>query len=77
MGLHKQARSVLMKPSASVTISHLDKIHGPVVFVGPIVIFDAARTDIHEDHAAWTQEGHHSPGRRADVTIAVARISIG
>jgi hypothetical protein len=76
VGLHQQARAILLKPSAPVTISKFHKIHGPVIFVGPIVIFNAADTDIHENHAAWTQERHHAAVRRANISVTMAGISV-
>jgi len=76
MWLHQQAGAILMKPSASVTVSNFDKIHGPVVFVGPIVVFHASRADIHENHTARTQQWHHSPIRQTNVAVPLVGISI-
>jgi hypothetical protein len=76
MWLHQQARSILMEPSASVAVANFDKIHGPVVFVGPIVVFDAPHADIHENHTARSQQRHHAPVRQTNVTVAMARTSI-
>src|SRR5580692_8610990 len=77
MRLHKQARPVLLKPSATIAVTQLDKIHGAVVFIGPVVVFDVANTDIHENYTPRAQQGHHAPVRRADVSITVSGIAIG
>ncbi|HXJ40871.1 MAG TPA: hypothetical protein VNH18_16440 [Bryobacteraceae bacterium] len=74
--LHQQAGAMLMKPSASVTVANLDKIHRPVVFVGPIVVFDASHADIYENHTARTQQGHHPPVRQSNVPVPMVGISI-
>jgi hypothetical protein len=77
MGLHEQAHAVLMKPSTSVTVAQLHEIHRPVVFVGPIIVLDAADAYIHKNNAARAKQGHHTPVWRTDVSITVARITIG
>jgi hypothetical protein len=77
MGLHQQTSSVSMKPPAAVTIAHFDKIHGPVIFIGPIIVFDAVHAGVHKDYAAGTQQRHHAPIRGANVTIPMVCISIG
>src|ERR1700676_2627290 len=77
MRLHQQTRAVLVKPSAAVAFMQLDKIHGPVVFIGPVVVFNAAHGGIHENHAAGTEERYHAPVRQADIPITMAGIAIG
>jgi hypothetical protein len=65
-----------MEPSASVAVANFYKIHGPVVFVGPIVVLDPSHADIHKNHTARTQQWHHSPVGQTNVTVAMARTSI-
>ena len=57
MRLHKQARPVLLKPSATIAVAQLDKIHGAVVFIGPVVVLDAANADIHENYTPGRSRG--------------------
>jgi len=66
-----------MKPSTAVTVTQLDKIHGPVVFVCPVVVFDAAYGDIHENDAAGPQYWRHAAVRQTDIPIPLAGIAIG
>src|ERR1700722_7881107 len=77
MRLHKQARPVLLKPSATIAVTQLDKIHGTVVFIGPVVVFDAANADIQENYTPRAQQGHHAPVRRTDISITMSGIAIG
>ena len=77
MGLHEQARAILMEPTTTVAVAQLDKIHRPVVFIGPVVIFDAAYADIHKNYAAGTQYRHHASVRQPNISVAVAGIAIG
>ena len=76
MWLHLQAAAILMEPSASVTVANFDKIHGPVVLVSPIVVFEASHANIYEYHTAGTQQWHHSPVRQTNVTVSLVGISI-
>jgi hypothetical protein len=40
MGLHHQPRAFLVEPPATVSITHFDEIHRPVMLCGPIAIID-------------------------------------
>jgi hypothetical protein len=77
MGLHEQARAILLKPTAAVALAQFDKIHGAVVFVGPIIVFDAPHRDVDQDDATRAQDGRHAAIRQPDVTITVPGISVG
>src|SRR5580704_5335961 len=77
MRLHKQAHPVLLKPSATIAVAQLDKIHGAIVFIGPVVVFDAPNADIHENYTTRAQQGHHAAVRRADVSITLSGTAIG
>jgi hypothetical protein len=61
MGLHQQALPIQLKPTTSVALSQLDEIHRPVVFVGPVVVFNVANGDIHENDTPGAQQRHHAP----------------
>ncbi len=67
MRLHEQARAVLMKPATAVPVAQLDKIHGTVVFIGPIVVLDAADSS----HPRRTTLPGRSKGtmRRSDIPM--------
>jgi hypothetical protein len=77
MGLHQEARAGLMKPSAPVSIPHLDKIDWPVVFISPIVVFYVSHGCINQNYAAGAKQRHHTPVGQADVPIPMAGISVG
>jgi hypothetical protein len=77
MGLHEQAHAVLVEPSTPVTVAQLHKIHGTVIFIGPIVVLNTANSHIHKNNAARAKQGHHAPVRETDVTITVPGIAIG
>ena len=77
MRLHKQARAVLVKPTTAVAVAQFYKIHGTVVFIAPVVVFDAAYGDIHENDAAGAQHGRHAAVGQTDVSITVTSAAIG
>src|ERR1700721_1408751 len=77
MWLHKQARPVLLEPATAVALAQLDEVHGPVIFVAPVVVLNAAYADIDEHHAARPQHGYHAAVRQSDISIAVTGIAIG
>jgi hypothetical protein len=49
MRVHRQTRAFLVKPAAAVTIMQLNKIHGPVVFIGPFAFLQAPDRDVHQN----------------------------
>ena len=77
MRLHKQARAVLVKPTTAVAVAQFYKIQGTVVFIGPVVVFDAAYGDIYKNDTAGAKHGRHAPVRQPDVSITVMGIAIG
>src|SRR5260370_16894631 len=75
MGLHDQAGSIPVKPTAAIAVAQFHKVHRPVMFIGPLLVFDLVHGNIHQDDAARTKKGHHSPVREPNVAIAVPAIA--
>src|SRR5277367_453757 len=76
MRLHEQTRAVLVKPATAVALAQFDKIHGAIVFIAPIVVFDAARGNVDENYAAGAQERRHSAVGETDVSITMPGTSV-
>src|SRR5712664_2644981 len=76
MGLHDQAGSIPVKPSAAIAVAQFHKVHGSVVFTGPFLVFDVMHGNIHQDDAARTKKGRHSPVREPNIAIAVPAIAV-
>src|SRR5258708_15420876 len=76
MGLHDQAGSIPVKPTAAIAVAQFHKVHRPVMFIGPLLVFDLVHGNIHQDDAARTKKGHHSPVREPNVAIAVPAIAV-
>jgi len=76
MRLHHQSRAFLMEPSAPITASHFDEIHGPVMLRDPIPIIDFPHRPVYQHDAPWPQQRHHSPVAHADISIEVLTMSV-
>jgi hypothetical protein len=71
MRLHGQARSLLLKPSAAVTVMQFNEIHGPIVFIRPLVFLQAPHRHVDENHAPWPQNRLHTPVAQTDAPVTV------
>src|SRR5258706_6907120 len=73
MRLHQQPPRQLMKPTAAVTISYVNKIHRPVVFARPLFNFNFPHLRIHQHQAPGTQEWRHSSVCQPDISVTMLR----
>jgi hypothetical protein len=74
--LHHQPWAILMEPSATVSASHLDEIHWPVMLRGPFPIINFPYRPIYQHDAPGAQQRHHSPVARADISIEVLAMAV-
>jgi hypothetical protein len=74
MWLHDQRARRFVKPAATVTISNVNKIHWPVVLGRPALVLDLPHLCINQHQASRSQQRHHSPIRKPDITVAVPRV---
>src|SRR5579864_1581043 len=65
-----------MKPATAVAVAQFDEVHGAVIFVAPVVVFNVAYADIYQNHTARPQHGNHAPVRQSDVSISVAGVAV-
>jgi hypothetical protein len=65
-----------MEPTATVAVAQFHKIHGAVVFCGPIVVFYVSYGDVYQHNAAGAQHRRHTAVRQTDVSIAVSGIAV-
>ena len=75
MRLHYEMTIIAVKPSAAVAIAYFHKIHGTVVFAGPIVV-DVPDGGIEQDNASRAKQGHHAAICKSDVTIPMACVAV-
>jgi hypothetical protein len=76
MRLHHQFRTVLMEPSAAVTIMHFNEIHRPVMFRRPVGVIDFAHGGIQKHDAPWTQQRHHAPVAGPNISVQVMAVAV-
>src|SRR5260370_17451757 len=58
-----------MKPPATVSITHFHEVHRPVMFGRPVAVVNLAHRPIHQHDAPGTQQRHHAPVTRPDVSV--------
>src|SRR6266853_6784878 len=65
-----------MKPPATVSITHFHEVHRPIMFGRPLAVVNLAHRPIHQHDAPGTQQRHHAPVTRPDVSVKVLTVPV-
>jgi len=75
--LHHQNGTILLEPSAAITVSDINKVHRAVVFARPTVFVHVTNRSIHQHDAALAKKRDHAPVFQTDKAVAIAPIAVG
>ncbi|OLC86484.1 MAG: hypothetical protein AUI53_05270 [Acidobacteria bacterium 13_1_40CM_2_60_7] len=77
MGLHEQACSVLIEPTAAIAIANIHEVQGTIEFGAPTAGFNARGAGVNQNQAAGPEQGFHPVVFHADESVSVVAVAVG